>query len=549
MKFFITSIFTLKVTFMLKNPNSQKQQPKKSTQYNERFNSNYSLLFDSGIFIFAGTLLQRAAKKFPQLTALICKDIPMTFEQLYVHSLAITKQLISLGVKPKDKVCLLYENSITYYQAYYGIWQTGAVIVPLNTFLSEHELEHILKDCNATAIILSPEFAKKFNASLFATIKVIELSDDHQATVNQKMSSADLEYVIPYLEPNEMAALLYTSGTTGFPKGVMLSSKNILTNVAQIITAVNVSSNDCLLGVLPLFHSFAQNISIWTTAFLGAKTIILPKIERKWIIDGLKHRPTVIIAVPALYGLLCLLRDIDVSSVRYFVSGGDALPDKIRALFEMVYRRKLCNGYGLTETSPFISADTQDTLKQTNTVGKVGFGIECSLRDESNNEVSHGRIGILWVKGDNVMLGYYNAPEATAEILKDGWLNTGDFAQFDSENRLVIAGRFKDLIIHKGFNIYPQEIENLLINYPGITKAAVIGMADEQVGEIPIAYIVIKDVPSTLEQQLKHYCMKNLASYKVPRHYIVLEDLPMTPLGKVDKKRLRKLPVQHNHTV
>ncbi len=511
----------------------------KHIKENKSFKKHYSLLFENGIFMFAGTLLQRAAKKFPHLTALICKDIPMTFEQLYVHSLAITKQLLNAGVGPKDKVCLLYENSITYYQAYYGIWQTGSVVVPLNTFLSDRELDHIIKDCNPKALIISPEYAKKFDPSIFSSIIVLELSDDEQSKSIQKITSQDLEYTIPYLEPDEMAALLYTSGTTGFPKGVMLSSRNILTNVIQIITAVDVSNNDCLLGVLPLFHSFAQNISIWTTAFLGAKTIILPKIERKWIIDGLKHKPTVIIAVPALYGLLCMLRDLDLSSVRYFVSGGDALPDKIRALFEMVYRRKLCNGYGLTETSPFIAADIEDSLKQTNTVGRVGCNIEWSLRDENNNEVPHGQIGILWVKGDNVMLGYFNAPEATAEILKDGWLNTGDFAQFDAEDRLIIAGRFKDLIVHKGIKIYPQEIENLLISYPGIMKAGVIGAPDEQSGEIPIAYIVIKDPSPTFDQQIKEYCIKNLAGYKVPRQFIILEDLPMTSLGKVDKKKLR----------
>jgi len=525
--------------FMLQTPSSNKKRPQEQSKQNERFIKNLALLFEDGVFMFAGALLQRAAKKFAHATALICNDIPMTFEQLYCHSLAITKQLLNLGVGPSDKVCLLYENSITYYQAYYGIWQTGAVIVPLNTFLAEHELEHILKDCKPKAILISPEFAKKFNPTIFSSIELIELNDEEQRISNQTITNQDLAYTIPYVKPDEMAALLYTSGTTGFPKGVMLSSKNILTNVIQIITAVNVSDQDCLLGVLPLFHSFAQNISIWTTAFLGAKTIILPKIERKWIIEGLKHKPTVIIAVPALFGLLCMLRDLDLSSVRYFVSGGDALPDKIRALFEMVYRRKLCNGYGLTETSPFIALDCQDSLKQTNTVGKIGNGIEYSLRDENNNEVPSGAIGILWVKGDNIMLGYYNAPEATADVLKDGWLNTGDFAQFDSENRLVIAGRFKDLIIHKGFNIYPQEIENVLMSYPGIMKAAVVGLPDEDVGEVTIAYVVIKDAPITIEKDLKQHCIKNLANYKVPRSYKVLEDLPMTPLGKVDKKKLR----------
>jgi long-chain acyl-CoA synthetase len=501
----------------------------------KRFDAVYKQLFIDNKFMFAGHLLQRAAQKFSQATALICKDRTLTFQQLYNRSLRVTEQLLALGIKPRDRVCLLYENSMTYFQAYYGIWQAGAVVVPLNTFLTAKELEHIIADCKPAAIILSEEFAKKFDGSFFVDVHSIVLPDDElQHDVPETQG-----YEIPYLDPDEMAALLYTSGTTGFPKGVMLSSRNILTNVAQIIAKVNVSHEDRLLGVLPLFHSFAQNISIWSTFFLGATTIVLPKIDRKWILDGFKHKPTVVIAVPALYALLCAMKDLDLSSVRYFVSGGDALPDKIRSAFEMIYHKKLCNGYGLTETSPFIAVDLDDEVKKANTIGRPALGLECSLRDELGNPVGIDQVGILWVKGDNVMLGYYNAPEATKDVLKDGWLNTGDFATFDNEGRLSIVGRFKDLIIHKGFNIYPQEIENVLISYPGMMKAAVVGLPDELAGEVPVAYVVVKDAAPDIEQQLRALCSDRLAGYKVPRHFIVLDDLPMTSLGKIDKKKLK----------
>lgn len=502
----------------------------------ERFNFYYNQFFIDNKLMFAGHLLQRAARCFPDKVALICKDVTITFQKLYDRSLHISNQLLKLGIKPRDKVCLLFENSLIYYQAYFGIWQIGALVAPLNTFLTAKELEHIMADCKPAAIIISDEFAKKFDASFFIGMHVIVFSE-HETFDGHEVHGSSSD-VLDF-EPDEMAALLYTSGTTGFPKGVMLSSRNILTNVAQIITAVNVSSDDCLLGVLPLFHSFAQNVSIWTTMFLGATTIVLPKIERKWIIDGFKHKPTVVIAVPALYALLCMVRNLDLSSVRYFVSGGDALPDKIRSIFEMVYRRKLCNGYGLTETAPFIAADLDDTLKATNTVGRPACGLLCSLRDEQGNPVADDDVGILWVKGGNVMLGYYNAPEATHDVLKEGWLNTGDFARFDAEGRLVIVGRYKDLIIHKGFNVYPQEIENVLMSFPGMVQAAVVGFPDEQAGEIPVAYVVLKEADENFEQALRTVCINNLASYKVPRHFIVLEQLPMTPLGKIDKKKLK----------
>lgn len=513
----------------------------KTSKTQERFDTSYASLLINGKLMFAGMLLQRAAQKFPHSQALICKDRTLTFHQLYQRSLVITHQLKELGVKPHDKVCLLYENSLAYYQAYFGIWQTGAIVAPLNTFLTDKELAHIIQDCKPAAVVSSQDFIQRFDPLVFDGIhQVIIPGDEEQQDVPDQG-----DYEIPYMQPDEMAALLYTSGTTGFPKGVMLSSKNILTNVVQIVTAVNVSQKDRLLAVLPLFHSFAQNISIWTVLFLGASTIVIPKIERTWIVDGFKHKPTVVIAVPALYGLLCMMRNLDFSTIRYFVSGGDALPDKIRSIFEMVYRRKLCNGYGLTETSPFIAGDLEDTLRATDTVGFPALGLECSLRDEEGNPVGEHQIGILWVKGDNVMLGYYNAPEATQDILKNGWLNTGDFARFDDQGRLAIVGRFKDLIIHKGFNIYPQEIENTLMGYPGMIQVAVVGLTDEQTGEIPVAYVVVKEQSPTLEQDLKALCMANLAAYKVPRHFIVLEKLPLTSLSKVNKKVLKAEFNQH----
>ncbi|MGE0206634.1 MAG: class I adenylate-forming enzyme family protein, partial [Candidatus Babeliales bacterium] len=243
-----------------------------------------------------------------------------------------------------------------------------------------------------------------------------------------------------------------------------------------------------------------------------------------------------------LYGLFCLIKTINFDSVRYFVCGGDALPDKIRIGFEMIYRRRMCNGYGLTETSPLIAVNLEDELLAPNTVGKVSIGIQCSLRDEQGNEVPKGQKGVLWVKGDNVMLGYYKAPEMTNQVLKDGWLDTGDWAYFDAKNRLVIAGRHKDLIISKGFNVYPQEIENILMSHPAVINAAVVGKKDVDVGEYPVAFVVLRETINDPEAVLRKLCQDHLASYKIPRHYFVLkqEELPLTPLKKIDKKKLRK---------
>ena len=338
-----------------------------------------------------------------------------------------------------------------------------------------------------------------------------------------------------------MAALLYTSGTTGLPKGVMLSSRNIFVNVIQGIAPLSFTTQERALGVLPLFHSFAQTTCVWGSTLLGCSVIVVPKIERRHIQEGLQLKPTVILGVPALFGLLCLMRNASFGSVKYFISGGDALPDRIRAAFALIYNRKLCSGYGLSETSPALTADMDDESAPTNTVGRPLVGVLLSIRDEKNNEVSQGEIGLIWASGEQIMLGYYNAPEKTAQVVVDGWFNTGDLGYIDEYGKLVITGREKDIIVNKGFKIYPQEIENIISSHPLVIRVGVLGVEDEAAGQVPVAYVQIRQAQEGIEKQLRELCVHNLASYKVPRHFICTTDnLPTTATGKVDKKRLGK---------
>ena len=520
----------------------------KNIHEQERFNELYTSIKANGKIMFAGLLLQRAARLCPEHTALICRDVSITYQKLYEKAIAVSKKLIAMGIQPGDRVIILMENSIEFYIGYYGIWQTGAVVAPLNTFLHEKELHHIIKDAKPKAMIISNRFAERLQKFDGKLLPPYLIEDDIQILTED--AKPDPSFMIPCLPPNEMAALLYTSGTTGFPKGVMLSSKNIMTNLVQGICRINIYQTDSIYGALPLFHSFAQFGCVWGSFFLCCTTIIIPHIERRLLLEGLEHKPTLITGVPALYGLFCLMRNVPFDSVRYFVSGGDAMPDKIRIAFELIYRRRICNGYGLTETSPLIAVNLQDELFTPNTVGKVSIGIQCSLRDEQGNEVKTGQKGILWVKGDNVMLGYYNEPEMTKKVFIDGWLDTGDWAYFDTQNRLVITGRHKDLIIHKGFNIYPQEIENILMSHPAVINAAVVGKKDPDVGEYPVAFVVLREPIEDIEIVLKKLSKQHLASYKIPRQYFVLkqDELPLTPLKKIDKKKLRKdFLDQENH--
>lgn len=492
-----------------------------------------------GSLLNLGQLLWYAAQKFPDKLALICQDQTVTYKELFFRASLFSKKLKSQGIKPRDRVLLFFENSIEFYIGYYAIVQLGAVVAPLNIFLKERELEHIINDAQPTLLVASTVLLKKLvEDHIDAKVPVLTQEDmDLASAVDLKM----VDGVQAHLLSDQMAALLYTSGTTGLPKGVMLSSKNILTNCMQTIARLGFVSDERVLGVLPLFHSFAQFACVWAPVLMGCCVILVPKIERRNILEGLTHRPTMFIGVPALFGLMCLLKNANVDSVHYFASGGDAMPDKIRAAFELLYRRKIAAGYGLSETSPVLTADLDDTTEPTDNVGRPLIGVDLAIKDEQGNDLADGAIGQIWVRGDNVMLGYYNEPEKTAQVIKDGWFDTGDLGYINARGKLIITGRLKDIIVNKGFKIYPQEVENVILMHPAVIRAAVIGEIDEAVGEVAVAYVQIKEQEPGIEQKIRELCERNLAAYKVPRKFVCsTHNLPMTGTGKIDKKELRK---------
>ncbi len=501
----------------------------------------------NGKLMFIGDLLTRANEKFPDQIALETADRCVTYARLYALAQQAAKDFQARGVTARDRVIIYYENSIEFYVGYYAAWFLHAVVTPLNTFLHEKELAHIIKDAEPKLIFVMPEFVAKLEGLVsggyldalpdMVTGQIIDWS----VTTCESLVVADGQ-----LEEDDLAALLYTSGTTGVPKGVMLSSRNALTNALQAYArfqAIGLEMGERFLCVLPLFHAFAQNACIWFAAMTGATVILVPRIDRKLILEGLQRQPTIFFGFPALYGLLCLMKTAPLDTIKMFVSGADALPDKIRAGFAMVYGRRICSGYGLSEASPVVAVSVENEEQPTNVVGAPMSGIDIQLRDDQGACVESGVVGTLWIKGDNIMLGYYHAPEVTAQVLVDGWLNTGDLASVDKEGRIAIRGRSKDLIIHKGFNIYPQEVENVLLKHPLVFKAAVIGKTEEMSGEIPVAYVAVRSQDlESVEKGLKKLCNEHLAAYKIPRQIICLEDLPMNATGKVDKKQLQGKP-------
>ncbi len=500
--------------------------------------------------LFAGRLLQRAYRLYQNNLALITPSQRLTYKDLYFRALLMSRKLLELGVKKHDRVMILYENAPAFYIAYFGAWQIGAVCVPVNTFLHERELAFIIDDATPKALIVSTAL-KPITDAIFlsrgSTPVVLTDSDfDWQTPVPENPEAACHDIILQDLAAEELCALLYTSGTTGAPKGVMLSSRNIMTNVMQCFTrlaSIGLGKDERFFCVLPLFHVFAQNTCLWLPLLIGASVILVQKIDRTLILDGLKEKPTLFFGVPPLYGLLCLMKTAPLSSVKLFISGADMLPDKIRAAFSVIYGRKICTGYGLSEASPVVAFNLENNTAATYVVGKTAIGITIQIRDETGNELPIDSIGELWIKGDNIMMGYYNAADATAVILQNNWLNTGDLASIDLHGNLAIRGRTKDIIIHKGFNIYPAEIENVLMMHPAVFKAAVVGQEEDMTGQVPVAFVAVRNREPNMEQVLRKLCAHNLATYKVPRKIICLDDLPMNATGKINKKQLLNMNV------
>lgn len=523
--------------------------PKQESEL-EVFNSIKKQFMHDGEPAYAGDLLRLASIRYPNNQALIAQEGTLTYQEFYLRSLLLSKKISALGVKPHDRFVIYTENSLAFYIAYFAAWQVGAVVVPLNIFLHKRELIFILNDALPKVIFtldghraILDEIVQEHGLHQVPAI-ITDREIDWQSSVSRDaIKQAEAEVVLHAMKPDEMCVLLYTSGTTGIPKGVMLSSRNVVANAMQAYARFKMFGNlgfERFFCVLPLFHVFAQNACLWLPVMTGSSVIIVRKIDRKLIRDGLELNPTIFLGFPALYGLLCIMRTAPLKSIKAFISGADALPDKIRSAFATIYGRRICSGYGLTEASPVIAVNHYNESFKTSVVGHPLVGISCDIRNENGESLGKNKIGTLWVKGDNIMLGYYNAPDATAQVLQDGWLNTGDLAVIDSEGILAITGRSKDLIIHKGFNIYPQEIENILMLHPVVFKVAVVGRDEASSGQIPVAYVAVRAFDKDLENSLRELCTNNLAGYKVPRKIICLEDLPMNATGKVDKKQLVK---------
>lgn len=495
-------------------------------------------------------LISNNAAVYPEKICLFFKDKSFTFTQMEHKILHTACALQANGVKKGDRVAVLLENSPEFIFAYFGILKLGAVAVPTNVFLKDLEISANLNDCSAEYIITSETFADRMTHMRELAVDLKTVFTFHKTSFDSVIISHTPENgraAEVSVTADDLAMILYTSGTTGRPKGVMLTHSNLLENAKSFSQAVGMIHEDRMLLLLPMFHATSLLCCILTPLVEGGSIIVLESIlevSRSYYPEMLSTlRPSIIIGVPALYVTLSRARATKETKAdfpfRLCICGGAPLPMETIDRFKEVYGVPILEGYGLSEASPAI-AFNPSTWQKPGTIGRPVPNVEVRIVDENDNDLPVNTPGELCARGPNIMKGYWNQPEETAKALKNGWLHTGDVATRDEDGFLAIVDRIKDLILVKGMNVYPREVEEVLYKYNGVLSAAVVGIPDGEGSEIPIAFIKADPAANLSVEELKEYVRRNVASYKVPRRFVITDDMPVNAGGKVLKKELRE---------
>ena len=486
-------------------------------------------------------LLSKRAEDIPRKICIKFEGRRLTYAEINDAVSLTASGLSKIGLNVKDRAAILMENSPEYIIAYFAILRAGGIAVPLNTFLTPHEISYILKDSGCKLLIYSEKF--------FQHIEKIRENLPGLIAVTFEEIPQTFYSDSPYAGDNdEIAVLLYTSGTTGFPKGAMLSHKNLISNAASCQKAMDLSPRDRVLLFLPLFHSFSFTVCVILPIYSGFTIVLLPSVKpfSRVIKSILKERITLFVAIPAVYNILSkkripvLLNYIFrfLIRVRLCVSGAAALPEETLLAFEKRFKIPLLEGYGLTEASPVVSVNPVKGVRKPGSVGLPLPGVEVAVVGEDNRKIAAGETGELIVRGQNVMKGYFNKDEETNEIIRDGWLYTGDMAKIDDDGYIYIVDRKKDLIIVDGMNIYPREVEDIVVKHPSVEECAMVGIRDGS--EIPVLFIKRRNDTVVSDNEITNFLKEKVAKFKLPRRIIFVDDFPKTATGKIKKTELRK---------
>ncbi len=472
-------------------------------------------------------------------TALFWGDVRFSYGRFWGQTLLVAQRLRSaFGVRRGDRVGVWLKNCPEFVPALFGIWQAGAVAVPINNFLKPDEVQFILADAGIETVILDESLKDGF-ATLAAERPGLK------SLFVESLAGQAGEEAGPaaHLAESDLAVIVYTSGTTGHPKGAMLSHGNLLANVESCRVVLKAAGEDRFVVLLPMFHSFMFTVGVLLPMLVGGSIVLIKTLHpaKNIVMDIIRHRATLLPAVPPFFRALAHgPAPVDLP-LRVCISGGAPLPAETLREFTARFPFPLLEGYGLSEASPVVSFTPIRGPWKAGSIGVPIPGVEVTIQNEEGEMLPAGQTGELCVRGANVMLGYWNQPAATSEVMRRGWLLTGDIGHADQDGYYYITDRKKDMLLVNGINVYPREIEEVLYQFPGVAEAAVIGIPDARKGERPLAFVAGREGVVLEEKELLEYLRQRLAEYKVPRKVVFISVLPHSTTGKILKTELRNL--------
>ena len=487
-------------------------------------------------------ILTETAEKSGDKTAFKLDDVELNYSMLDEGSARVAGLLKSKGLEPGDRVGLMMPN-VPYFPAiYYGILRAGGVVVPMNVLLKGREVAFYLEDPGAKIVFAWGDFAEaaEEGAEKAGTEVILVKPGEFEKLLAEQEPDRD----VADRSAEDTAVILYTSGTTGKPKGAELTHANLHRNSVGVSSKLGeMGKDDVLLGALPLFHSFGQTCTMNSGVSVGATVTMLPRFDPDKALEIIgRDKVTIFQGVPTMYNAMlhsASCDSADCSSLRLCMSGGAAMPAELMRAFEEKFGCMILEGYGLSETSPVASFNHPDKERKPGSIGTPIEGVEMQVWDDDGNEVDQGEVGEIVIRGHNIMKGYWNRDDANKEAITDeGWFRTGDMAKMDEDGYFFIVDRKKDLIIRGGYNVYPREIEEVLYEHPAIQEAAVVGVPHDELGEEVGAAVVLKDGESLDADELKSYVKEQVAAYKYPRRVWFVDELPKGPTGKILKREI-----------
>jgi long-chain acyl-CoA synthetase len=485
------------------------------------------------------TNLTAASELYPDSPAVRLDELVLSYRDLDDRSAGIAGWLRERGMQPGDRVGIMLPNVPAFPVLYYGVLRAGGTVVPMNPLLKSREVKHYLADSGARIVFAWHSVVSEADIGAEAAgAECITVTED---TVSEAASLPSAPEVVARAD-DDTAVILYTSGTTGTPKGAQLTHANLRNNAAVAASNLfSLSHDDVVVGCLPLFHAFGQTCALNAAVAAGAAISLVARFEPALVLKVIERdRATVFAGVPTMFVAMLDAGSTvaDTSTLRLCISGGAALPVEILKGFSEVFGVPILEGYGLSETSPIASFNHYGRTR----AGSIGHpieGVQMKIVDLDGAEVPAGEIGEIAIYGHNVMLGYWNRPEATAEAIRDGWFHSGDMGRVDEDGFFYIVDRKKELIIRGGFNVYPREIEEVLYEHPAVLEAAVIGLPHPTHGEEVAAAVALKPGTAATPEQIRDYVKERVAAYKYPRLVWLVDALPKGPTGKILKREIQ----------